>query len=204
MWRLSDLVIDVGRQRVMRGDRTIELPKLSFDLLLALVRASPNVLSNEDLLEQVWPGLVVNPETVVQRVKLLRDALDDRAGEPGYVIALRGRGYRLASDAVRVDDYGTPGYQSETAGPSRPNRRAAILAAAAAAVLVSVAAAFWILTKDRAATEIPAEEAKALAAPPPEVAAGWLAGDLRFDELPELRQRPLPADVAVLDGDHGR
>src|SRR5256885_12309456 len=40
------------------------LPNLSFQLLVALVRAAPNVLSNESLMTQVWPGLVVSPETV--------------------------------------------------------------------------------------------------------------------------------------------
>src|SRR5687767_8043783 len=36
VWRVGDLVIDEGRQRVTRGDQVIELPKLSFDLLLEL------------------------------------------------------------------------------------------------------------------------------------------------------------------------
>lgn len=103
VWRVGDLVLDVGQQCVARGDVVIELPKLSFDLLLALVRDAPNVVSIDTLLARVWPGLVVNPETVVQRVKLLRDALDDRAAEPRYVAALRGRGYRLVADAARID-----------------------------------------------------------------------------------------------------
>jgi DNA-binding winged helix-turn-helix (wHTH) protein len=102
-WRVGDLVLDEGQQCVARGDEVIELPKLSFDLLLALVRDAPNVVPIDILLARVWPGLVVNPETVVQRVKLLRDALDDRAAEPRYIAALRGRGYRLVADAVRID-----------------------------------------------------------------------------------------------------
>ena len=68
VWRVGDLVLDVGQQRVMRGDEVIELPKLSFDLLLVLVRDAPNVVPIDTLLARVWPGLVVNPETVVQRV----------------------------------------------------------------------------------------------------------------------------------------
>jgi len=103
IWRLGDLVLDEGQQRVARGDEIIELPKLSFDLLLALVRDAPNVVPIDALLARVWPGLVVNPETVVQRVKLLRDALDDRAEEPRYIAALRGRGYRLIAETTRID-----------------------------------------------------------------------------------------------------
>jgi len=103
VWRVGDLVVDEGQQRVVRDAEIIELPKLSFELLLALVRDAPNVVPIDTLLARVWPGLVVNPETVVQRVKLLREALDDRAAEPRYIAAVRGRGYRLVADSVRID-----------------------------------------------------------------------------------------------------
>lgn len=102
LWRLDDLLIDVGRQRVLRAGADLELPRLSFDLLLALVRRAPDVVSVDELMSLVWPGLVVGPETVSQRVKLLRQALDDRAEQPRYVASLRGRGYHLSGTPVRV------------------------------------------------------------------------------------------------------
>jgi DNA-binding winged helix-turn-helix (wHTH) protein len=77
IYRLGDLTIDTGRQLVSRAVDPIPLPKLSYDLLLVLVRAAPNVVSLDELMRLVWPGIIVSPETVSQRVKLLRDALDD-------------------------------------------------------------------------------------------------------------------------------
>jgi TolB-like protein/DNA-binding winged helix-turn-helix (wHTH) protein len=103
VWRVGDLLIDEGQQLVMRGDEVIELPKLSFDLLIALVRSAPDVVSIDTLLTRVWPGVVVSPETVVQRVKMLRDALDDRAAEPRYIMALRMRGYRLVAEVSKAE-----------------------------------------------------------------------------------------------------
>jgi len=76
-YNVSDITIDTGRQQVSRGTESVPLPKLSYDLLLALVRAAPNVVSLDELMRLVWPGIVASPETVSQRVKLLRDALDD-------------------------------------------------------------------------------------------------------------------------------
>ena len=58
---VGDLLVDVGQQRVTRAGSDIALPNLSFRLLLALVRAAPNVLGNDSLMTQVWPGLVVSP-----------------------------------------------------------------------------------------------------------------------------------------------
>jgi DNA-binding winged helix-turn-helix (wHTH) protein len=104
LYEISDLVIDLARQRVTRAAAEIALPKLSFDLLLVLMRAAPAVLSNNDLMARVWPGLVVSPETVSQRVKLLRDALGDDPRAPRYIAGLRGRGYRLIPEVRSVQE----------------------------------------------------------------------------------------------------
>jgi DNA-binding winged helix-turn-helix (wHTH) protein len=103
VYEVSDLVIDLARQRVTRAATEIALPKLSFDLLLVLIRAAPALLSNDELMEQVWPGLVVSPETVNRRVKLLRDALGDDPRAPRYIAGLRGRGYRLIPEVRSVE-----------------------------------------------------------------------------------------------------
>jgi TolB-like protein/DNA-binding winged helix-turn-helix (wHTH) protein len=124
IWHVGDLVVDVAQQRVLRGAEVIELPKLSFDLLLALARCAPAVVSNEELMQQVWPGLVVSPETVVQRVKLLRTALGDSSVEPRYIAALRSRGYRLVVEARRGSEVRPI---AETAHEPR-RRRVAIVA----------------------------------------------------------------------------
>src|ERR1700692_2481459 len=111
---VGDLLVDVGQQRVTRAGSDIALPNLSFRLLLALVRAAPNVLANDSLMTQVWPGLVVSPETVNKRVNLLREALGDDPREPRYIAGIRSRGYRMvapvsaASDAARPLDLPAP------------------------------------------------------------------------------------------------
>jgi TolB-like protein/DNA-binding winged helix-turn-helix (wHTH) protein len=105
---VGDLRVDIGQQRVTRAGRDIVLPNLSYQLLLALIRAAPNVLSNESLMTQVWPGLIVSPETVNKRVNLLRDALGDDAREPRYIAGLRSRGYRLMQAVVRATEDAVP------------------------------------------------------------------------------------------------
>jgi adenylate cyclase len=101
---LSDLQIDTGRQLVSRAGDPIPLPKLSYDLLLVLMRAAPNVISLDELMRLVWPGIFVSPETVSQRVKLLRDALDDDLRVPHYIGGLRGRGYQVVAVVKEIDD----------------------------------------------------------------------------------------------------
>lgn len=105
---VGDLRVDVGQQRVTRSGIEIALPNLSFRLLIALIRGAPNVQSLDALMERVWPGLIVSPETVNKRATLLREALGDDAKEPRYISAVRGRGYRLIAEVRRAETLSTP------------------------------------------------------------------------------------------------
>jgi TolB-like protein/DNA-binding winged helix-turn-helix (wHTH) protein len=98
VFQVGDLRVEVGQQRVTRAGVEITLPNLSFQLLLALIRVAPNVLSNDLIMARVWPGLIVSPETVAKRVNLLREALGDNAQEPRYIAGLRSRGYRVIAE----------------------------------------------------------------------------------------------------------
>jgi TolB-like protein/DNA-binding winged helix-turn-helix (wHTH) protein/Tfp pilus assembly protein PilF len=119
-YRVGDLLIDSGPQRVTRGGQVIALPKLSYDLLITMIREAPNLVTNEALMEQVWPKLVVSPETVSQRLKLLRDALGDDPRKPRYVEGIRGRGYRLIP-IVERDPASAPLVEVSTPAGATPN-----------------------------------------------------------------------------------
>src|SRR5437899_2568075 len=118
----ADLFLDVGRQRLERNGSEIALPKLSFDFLLALVRAAPNVVKYDELMALVWPGVVVTPETSSQRAKLSRAALGDDPESPKVIRGVRGRGYVLACAALpHVSGEGaTRQLSATTPAPTRP------------------------------------------------------------------------------------
>ena len=121
-YRVADLTIDVGTRSVSRGAQGIPLPGLSFDLLLTLIRAAPNLVTHDELLRLVWPGLVVNRETVGQRIKLLRKALGDDAHAPRYIIGVRGNGCRLAvlPEAVPAGALAKSEPRSQSASAAEP------------------------------------------------------------------------------------
>ncbi len=100
--RIGDLVLDVGKRQVSRAGTALDLPKLSYRLLVALAESAPNVVTGEELVSRVWPGRVVSPETVTQRIKLLRQAIGDDATNPSYIGLVRGEGYRLIPDVEEL------------------------------------------------------------------------------------------------------
>jgi TolB-like protein/DNA-binding winged helix-turn-helix (wHTH) protein/Flp pilus assembly protein TadD len=145
-YSVNDLTIDTGTQVVGRAGDTIALPKLSYDLLLVLVRAAPNLVSLDELMKLVWPGIVVSPETVSQRVKLLRDALGDDPREPRYIAGLRGRGYQMIAAAKEIEAEPAASPATATvepaASPAKLRRNRLLLIALC---VVFVLAIGWIL-----------------------------------------------------------
>lgn len=93
-FRLGDLDLDVEQRRLVRDGADLELSKLTFRTLHALASAAPDLVTKDELAELVWAGRPVSPETIAQRVKLLRKALEDDARVPHYVEVIRGQGYR--------------------------------------------------------------------------------------------------------------
>jgi TolB-like protein/DNA-binding winged helix-turn-helix (wHTH) protein/Tfp pilus assembly protein PilF len=136
-YRAGDLSIDLGRAVATRDGAEIPLPRLTFDLLVALARAAPNIANTDELMRQVWPKVVVNLETVAQRVKLLRSALGDDSQEPRYIAGVRGRGYRLICPVEPL--YASARVPQFRTGLAR--RRVATLSL----VLLAVAVGGWIL-----------------------------------------------------------
>jgi TolB-like protein/DNA-binding winged helix-turn-helix (wHTH) protein/Flp pilus assembly protein TadD len=101
-YRIGDLLLDAGTQEVTRDGTAVPVPRLSFKLLLSLARHAPNVVSTQQLEQEVWAGLVVDRGTVNKRVLLLRKALNEDKNEDPYIIVVRGSGYRLVVPVERV------------------------------------------------------------------------------------------------------
>lgn len=91
----ADLTLDTRQRAVFRDVARIPMPGLTYELLLALVEGAPAVLTHDDLAGRVWRGRLLAPETLSQRVLLLRRALGDSAETPRYLRVVRGVGYQL-------------------------------------------------------------------------------------------------------------
>jgi DNA-binding response OmpR family regulator len=96
--RHGDLTIDPARHEVRRGDHAIELTRVEFKLLTAILAADGRVLSRDQLLDSVYghEATDVLDRTIDVHIRRLRDKLDDDPDSPRYVQTVRGVGYRAA------------------------------------------------------------------------------------------------------------
>jgi DNA-binding response OmpR family regulator len=99
--RRGDLVLDQDRYEATVAGRSASLTALEFRLLAALLEADGRVLSRDRLMDAVYPSgeADVLDRTIDALVKRVREKLGDDAGQPRYVMTVRGVGYR----AVPVD-----------------------------------------------------------------------------------------------------
>lgn len=98
--RVGVAEVDFARLEVRRAGRLVDLPARAIDVLHVLARADGRVVARSDLLDAVWGGDEVNPRTLDNLVVKLRQAIEPDADRPGYLLTVRGRGYRLATEGA--------------------------------------------------------------------------------------------------------
>lgn len=91
----ADLSVDLGTREAYRGRRLLQLTAREFDLLATFLRNPRQVLSRDQLLEEVW-GFESGIDTHVLEVYVgyLRQKLEEQ-GEGRLIHTLRGVGYVL-------------------------------------------------------------------------------------------------------------
>ena len=99
--RTAEAILEFGRFRVLLRQRQlladgvpIELGTRAFDLFLILLESDGSLVTKEDLLSRVWPGIVVTEENLKVQVSALRKALGD---DRDLIRTEFGRGYRFTA-----------------------------------------------------------------------------------------------------------
>ena len=96
--RHGDLVIDLDRRRVQRGDRRISLTPTEFEILRHLASRPGRVYTRAELLDLLrdYEALDQDEKTINVHVSHLRDKLEDDPARPEFVQTIRGVGYAFA------------------------------------------------------------------------------------------------------------
>ncbi len=93
--RFGDLVLDLATRRANRNGRLIDLTMKEFELLKYLMEHPRDVLTREQILENVWGYDFVGESNVIEvYVRYLRLKIEDE-GEKRLIQTVRGVGYVL-------------------------------------------------------------------------------------------------------------
>ena len=93
--RFGELTLDLGTRRAIRNNRTIDLTMKEFELLKYLMEHPREVLTREQILENVWGDDFMGESNVIEvYIRYLRLKIEDE-GEKRLIQTVRGVGYVL-------------------------------------------------------------------------------------------------------------
>ena len=106
IYEFGDFRLDATRRLLFarsRSDPVAVKPKV-FETILYFVEHSGQLVEKERLMNELWPGLVVEDNSLAQMISTLRHIFGERPGENRYVATVPGRGYCFVADVERLPD----------------------------------------------------------------------------------------------------
>jgi predicted ATPase/DNA-binding winged helix-turn-helix (wHTH) protein len=98
--RFDRYTVALQRRELLEDGVPVDLGGRAYDLLLALIDGDGKVISNEDLMNRVWPGRIVEDNSLHAHVSALRKAFGDNRS---LIRTVSGRGYQFTAK-VRESD----------------------------------------------------------------------------------------------------
>ena len=98
----------------------VALGSRAFDVLMVLIEAGGELVTKDEILSRVWPGMVVEEHSLQFHISTLRKVLGE---DRGFIKTISGRGYRFVADittAAAGEQEGFPGRRAALP-PSLPD-----------------------------------------------------------------------------------
>ena len=89
-YRFGNAELRPEQRKLLMGGKDSRIGACAFDLLLTLVERRDRVVTKNELLDAVWPGLVVEESNLQVHISSLRKVLG-----PEVIVTIPGRGYRF-------------------------------------------------------------------------------------------------------------
>jgi len=156
-FRIGDWKVNPALDEIARDGRKVKLEPRMMRLLCCLAARPGEVVPLAELLDQVWPGVVVSQSSVYQAVAQLRRELGDTDAEPRYIATVPRKGYRLVAE-VSHDSATAPPVPAAIAAPAVPaaRHRRPLLAALGVLGALAAAALYFLPAREQASAEVPA------------------------------------------------
>ena len=87
--------LDTVNHCLWRGEERLSLTPKAFDVLRYLVEHADRLVTQDEILEALWPETYVNPEVVKKYVLGIRKVLGDQSDKPIFVATFPRRGYQF-------------------------------------------------------------------------------------------------------------
>jgi TolB-like protein/DNA-binding winged helix-turn-helix (wHTH) protein len=99
--------LDAADHSLWRGEKRVQITPKAFDVLCYMVENAGRLVSQDELLQALWPETYVNQEVLRKYILEIRKALGDRPEKPEFIETVTKRGYRFIAPVID-DSAGKP------------------------------------------------------------------------------------------------
>ena len=99
-FRLGDWLVSPMLNRISKGDESFNLKHKAMAVLVRLADANGEVVTRDEIMDAVWPGMAVTDDVLTQSIAELRKAFADDAKHPHIIETIPRVGLRLVADVV--------------------------------------------------------------------------------------------------------
>ena len=94
--------LDTVNHCLWHGEERVSLTPRAFDVLRYLVEHADRLVTQEEILNALWPETYVNPEVIKKYILGIRKALGDSHEKPGFIETFPRRGYQFVAPVSEV------------------------------------------------------------------------------------------------------
>jgi Tol biopolymer transport system component/DNA-binding winged helix-turn-helix (wHTH) protein len=145
-FRLGEWLVRPSLATIERGAEAVHVTPRSMAVLVYLADARGEVVSRNDILDAVWPGMSVTPDALSQCVVELRKAFHDDPKQPAVIQTIPKLGLRLL---LAVTPVGAAAVE-QPAAPAPRRSKLPLLAGLGAVALGMAVAVLWNAKPERA------------------------------------------------------
>src|SRR5215472_4034218 len=113
MRRFGSFRLDATNQCLWQGDQRRSLAPKAFDVLRYLVEHPGRLVTQDEILDALWPETYVNPELVKKYILGIRKVLGDRPNQPAFIETIPKRGYQFVAPVSEERSDGHPEFDSQ-------------------------------------------------------------------------------------------
>ena len=97
IYRFANCEVDPARRQVRIDKLTVEAQPKALDVLLYLIRNRDRVVDKDELLSQLWPGVVVSESALTQALRKARAMVGDDGDRQSVIRTIQRRGFRFVA-----------------------------------------------------------------------------------------------------------
>ena len=103
LWQFGEFRLDVRRKILRHRDTTVAMPLKELEVLSILVRNQGELVTKDEIVEEIWQDSFVDESNLTRHIYLLRKTLKDLDAGSGQLIEnVPRRGYRFTGDVTPV------------------------------------------------------------------------------------------------------